>query len=208
MILRQVLKILINSLLMVFILMTIYISLFNYSLLIYEPTPYIETCGLIFSIVFVLGRKWKTKMIEYTNFKSLIQEQKIELTSDKFEKLIFLSFLKSEIMLIVYGSVNLLLTLINIIVNDYTSWGNIIFTGFLIWPLIGRFQIRREIKKSIYYNKIINQTFKEDYIEIYADRVHQKIKYHDLRYRCQINHWIILEREKSDDYLLIKSNSA
>lgn len=204
--LRIILKLIFYLALLVIALLTVYISIFHESLFIFNPKSYIIGLGVLFAFVFRIFKSFFVERPDKTFYENYTKEQTVSISKSEFEYIIFQSFFKSGILFFAFCMINLLLAVFFILFQNYISIGNIVFSAPLIWPVYGKFQIRQEIQNSIYYNSSVNQTIKEDSIEIRSDNLYHEINYHNLEYFNKTDKWTILKRKKFDDYILIHNN--
>jgi len=203
--LRNILKSIFYFSLLCIAILTVFVSLFHDSLLIFDPTSFITGLGVLFAIVFALFKRIFIKNPDKTFFEEYSKNQIVIILKSEFEHIIYKAFVKSGNLFLAFCLVNLLLAIYCFLFQDFISIGNIIMSSGLIWFTYGKFQIRNEIQKSIYYESIIKQEIKEDSIEIHSDKLHHDINFHNLKYLAKTDKWTILRRIKFDDYILIRN---
>lgn len=206
---KKVFSTLINLILLIITLLIAFLSLLQKSL-VFDKTPYIEGLGLIFVLVYLVSQRQTSGLIEFSNLYTQTKEMLTQISNSELESTIFKAIIKSGKTLLLFALTNLLLTLVNIIVFKHLSWGNIIFSSLLIWPLFGKFQIREELKCSIYSGQTVKHILHKDSIEIFTDTIdtiHQKIMLKDLKLFYKTSQWLIFKRKKYPDYIILENRS-
>jgi hypothetical protein len=202
MILKKVLPVMTNFILSIITIFIVVLSLWQKSL-ISDTTPYVEALGLIFVLFYSVLQRQTSGETEFANLYNQTKEILTQISNSEMERNIFEAVIKSGKVLMIFGLTNLILTLINIIVYQRPSWGNIIFSGLLIWPLIGKFQIRQELINSIYSGQKVRHILHKDSIELFTDNIHQKIMVKDLNLFYKTSKWLIFKRKKYADYIIL-----
>ncbi len=201
---KYLLKIIIYLILLTIALFIGYISIIA-KFLVPDSELYIKALGLIFVIIFTIFQSLLKDKPVFSDIITWTGEFNTRISLIDMENLIFKSSLKTARLIIIFGTYNLILVLINLIGFSYISWGNIIFSGLLIWPIYGRFQIRREIENSIYNSEKVKTIIKTDLIELITEKIHHKINNKDLEFIYKTPKWIIFKRIKYYDYVIFEN---
>lgn len=199
---NRIFRILIYLLLFLITLIVVIVSVFHDSLMIFEPTPYILVLGLVFSIIFVLHGFLRN----YIDFHSIVKrdgEFTTKISISEMSTILYYSTVKTGLPIIAFGAVNLVLTIINLFIFKYVSWGNVIFSGTLFWLIYGKYQIRHEIIGSIYNGNSVKHIIKHNSIEIISYNLHYELNIKDLEFEFINSNWVIFKRKKFNDYIIL-----
>jgi hypothetical protein len=202
---NRLIRIILYIVLLLITLTEVIISVFHESLFLFEPTPYILGLGLLFLLIFTLIQSFLKTDIDFHNILTWTGECITKIQIKEMSNILYYSAIKTGLLVIIFGIINFILLILNLILFEYVSWGNIIFSSLLFWLIYGKFQIRHEITDSIYYGKSVKHIIKHNSIDLITDSLRYELNIKDLKFEYIDSNWVIFKRKKFNDYIILEN---